>query len=142
MHLNDANEQRGARAAHGVTLLLGVWLLVGWAVLGHAYAERAVTTALIAGTVLIVLSIKQLLAGPAHWASVSLVWVGLALVAAPVVLRYGYTDRVDAAYANQIAIGLVVGAIGLWSARRTTPTTQRPRARGTDAAWRRAARER
>lgn len=49
---------------------------------------------------------------------VLLISSGLLLVLAPVVLRYGHTDRVVAAYVNDITVGLIVALAGLVAFRQ------------------------
>jgi hypothetical protein len=109
------------RAAHTLPLIAGGWLLFAGQVLGHGDAPRAVPVAVTLGLLLSAVSLLQLAKGPQHAPSVLLVWIGVALVAAPVLLRYGYIDRIAGAYVSQIVSGVVALAVGLWSSKVTTP---------------------
>lgn len=109
-----------------VVLLCGLWLLVGWWLLGYGYAQRAVTVDVLAAVVLLALSSLRLLAWSAsRGVPVLVMSTGMLLVIAPVVLRYGYLDRVVVAYINDIAVGLVVLAAGFWLSRQKAPTRRR-----------------
>lgn len=102
-----------------IVLAVGLWLLAGWWLLGYGYAHRAVTVEVLAGVVLLALSSFRLLAWSAsRGVPVLVMGTGLLLVIAPVVFRYGYLDRVVAAYVNDIAVGLLVLAAGFWLSRQ------------------------
>ncbi len=92
---------------------------MGWWLLGYGYAQRALTVDVLAAVVLLALSSLRLLAWSAsRGVPVLVMSTGMLLVIAPVVLRYGYLDRVVAAYVNDIAVGLVVLAAGFWLSRQ------------------------
>ena len=108
-----------SRAPALIVLVAALWLLAAWWLLGYGYAQRAVTVDVLAGLVLLALSAFRLLAWSAsRGVPVSVMSIGMLLVIAPIVLRYGYVDRVVAAYVNDIAVGLIVLAAGFWLSRQ------------------------
>lgn len=109
-----------ARVATGVVLGAAVWLLFGWFVLGYPDAQRAVFADVVLGLALAAVSAFQLVDRPGHRASVVVVWLGLLLALAPVVLQHGYVEPVVAAYVNDIVVGLVVVVSGAVAARATS----------------------
>ena len=115
--------RRGSRAAAVggapalVGLVAGGWLLLAPLLLDHRRASLAVELGL--GLALLVLATFRLLAPAASSGVPVLVTsVGLLLVIAPVVFRYGDTERVVSAYVNGILVGLVVTAAGLVMSRQ------------------------
>lgn len=109
-------------ATRPVTMLVlaaGVWLLVGWWILGYQGATRAVSADVVAGLVLTSLATMQLLSGASHLLSVLTVWTGLGVVLAPLALQYGYFEPVVPAFLNDLVVGVVVVGAGVVLARRT-----------------------
>ena len=102
-----------------LVLAAGAWLLVGWSILGYGDATRAVFVDVLAGLALMSLASVQLLYGPTHRLSVLMVWTGLAVALAPLVLQYGYVKPVVPAFANDLIVGVVVMGAGALLARRT-----------------------
>lgn len=103
-----------SRAPGLVCLAAGGWLLVAPWLLGHGDVRAPLAVDLGLGVVLVGLASFRLLARPASRGVPALATsAGLLLVIAPVVLRYGHTDRVVAAYVNDILVGLLVAAAGL-----------------------------
>lgn len=100
-------------------LALGAWLPVSWLVLGYEDASYGAAADVVLGLALLVVVGLQLADDwpPAVLRSLT-VWVGLLLVAAPVVVRAGEQGRSAAAYVNTMACGVLVVALGLWTARR------------------------
>ena len=122
---DGSTSSAAARAASGLVLLAGIWLLVGWLVLGYSEAQRAVPVDIGAGLALVALAGYQLLDRPSRRASSLVVWVGVLLVVAPFALQYGYLEPVVAAIVNQLVAGVVVIGAGIAAARAT------PRSRAT-----------
>lgn len=113
--------ESNARAVLSIVLVAGLWLLVSAQVLGYgAGGDRAVAVEIGAGIALVILSALQLATGASHRLSVLVVWVGVLLFVAPVVLRYGYLDRIEAAYVNDMLTAVVVIAAGVLAARWTS----------------------
>ncbi len=120
---------RGSRARSGtsaagrapalVCLVAGGWLLLAPWLLDHRGARAPLAVDLVLGVALLALATFRLLARSAsRGVPVLITSAGLLLVIAPVVLRYGHTDRVVAAYVNDILVGLLVAAAGLLLSRR------------------------
>lgn len=102
-----------------VCLVAGGWLLLAPWLLDHrgAWAPLAVEIGL--GLALVALATFRLLApGASRGVPVLATSAGLLLVIAPVVFRYGDTDRVVSAYVNDILVGLLVAAAGLVMSRQ------------------------
>ena len=106
------------RAPAMVCLVAGAWLLLAPWVLEYSGFAAPLSVDLGLGLVLIALAAFRLLAGDAsRGVPVLTTSAGLLLVIAPVVLRYGDTDRVVAAYVNDVLIGLLVAAAGVVMSR-------------------------
>lgn len=90
-----------------------------WLVARVRLRAPAVTVEVLASAGLLALSSLRLLAWSAsRGVPVLVMGIGLLLIIAPVVFRYGYLDRVVAAYVNDIAEGLVVLTAGFWLSRQ------------------------
>lgn len=114
-----ASAGAAGRAPELVCLAAGGWLLLAPWLLDYRGARAPLAVDLGLGVVLVVLATFRLLARPAsRGVPVLATSTGLLLVIAPVVLRYGHTDRVVAAYLNDILIGLLVAAAGLVMSRQ------------------------
>lgn len=121
----DRESSRGRARAVGagrapalVCLVAGAWLLLAPWVLDYSGFAAALSVDLGLGLVLVTLAAFALLAGDAgRGVPVLTTSAGLLLVIAPVVLRYGHTDRAVAAYVNDVLIGLLVAAAGFLMSR-------------------------
>lgn len=115
----------GTKAANGLVLVLGLWLMVSWLLYernrGFAFdGERHMYVGIIAGAWLMTFAAYQLLSGASRLASTLTVWTGIVLILLPIALRYGYLDRNALAYANHIITGLLVIGAGVYTSKRTT----------------------
>ena len=120
MARSEIGPRSATRAPLVVVLLAGAWLTVASRLLGYEEASRAVPVEVTAGIALVVLAGVQLIDVPSRSLSRLVVWTGAILVMAPVALRYGYIERIVPAYVNHIAVGLLVLAAGLVTARQAT----------------------
>ena len=108
------------KAAGGVSLGAGAWLLVSAFVLGYVDVTRALFVEVVSGLGLIALGFLLLRGLGGRLASIAVVWIGLLLAFLPVALRYAYFDREELAYVNGIVVGVVLMAVGVWSAKSVT----------------------
>ncbi|HEX5506529.1 MAG TPA: SPW repeat protein [Thermomicrobiales bacterium] len=118
-HTNDTLGP--VRAASGLNVLAGIWLIVAPWVLGYTSSE-AHWNEVIFG---IVVGILALIRFSAPLETVWLSWinflVGVWLIIAPFALVYT-TPR---AYWNEVGIGILVLLLALWSALMTQPCPRR-----------------
>lgn len=104
-----------ARVASGLNIVAGLWLLFApYVLLYGPAADAAVWNDLLVGAAVAVMALVRTLA-PLRWVWLS--WLnaalGVWLVAAPLVLDYG---PVGAAVWNDVAVGVIVLGLSLWSA--------------------------
>jgi hypothetical protein len=108
-----------SRVASVLNVLAGVWVIISPFVLGFSSSPAALWATLIPG--IVVLALAWIRANnPA--ANVGLSWVnvlaGIWLIIAPWVCRFALLHR---ATTNGVILGIVVGILGLWSARPAAP---------------------
>jgi hypothetical protein len=98
-----------------VNVVLGLWLIVSPWVLGYAMQTTPAWNAYVLGVIIAVAAIAALVAFHAweEWVNVVL---GIWLVVSPWIL--GFTT-LTAALWNQVVVGIVVGALALWSTMTT-----------------------
>lgn len=110
--------------ASGLNLLLGVWLIIAPWVLNYSAVDGAVWNQVTIGVVVAVLAVARV-AAPYRFAPLS--WVNAVLggwlVIAPFVLPYEEAGGAPAAVVwNDVLIGLLILALGVWSAVVTQRT--------------------
>ena len=110
------------KLASGLNIALGAWLAVASFILGYSGIAAARWNDIIVGLIILVLAWARV-ANPsrmtaASWTNVVL---GLWLIAAPFVLGYSGTA---APLWNDIIVGVVVAALGTWSALATRNVTE------------------
>lgn len=105
------------KAAGGVALVAAVWLGASAWILGYDDVSRAAVVQVVAALVLAALGFLLLRGLGGRLASIAVVWTGLFVAVLPVAMRYGYFDRAWAAYVNGIVVGVVLIAVGVWSAK-------------------------
>ena len=110
----------GAPAISAGLIAAGVWLLMAWAVLDYEQAQRAVFVDVAAGITLTTLGLLSLRHADSHRLWVAVAWAGTVLTIAPFALQYGDIQTVLTAYVNHAVIGLIVLAIGVWGAKKTS----------------------
>lgn len=115
------------RWTSGINLIAGLWLISAPFVLGYTYLTSALWNDVIVGIVVAAIAAVRV-AGPLRHASVS--WINAALgawlIVAPFVLTYsaqaaalaeqGDASGARSAATNDVLVGLVVLALGAWSA--------------------------
>ena len=111
----------GAPAVSAGLLAAGVWLLMAWAVLDYEQAQRAVFVDVAAGITLTTLGLLSLRHADSHRLWVLVAWAGAVLTIAPFALQYGDIQTVLSAYVNHAVVGVIVLAIGVWGAKKTSP---------------------
>ncbi len=95
-----------------VNFVLGLWLLVSPWMLAYAAHETATANAVIVGAAVAVAAAAAIYAFQLweEWANVALAaW----LIVSPWVLKF---EALQTATWNQVAVGIAVGALALWSA--------------------------
>jgi hypothetical protein len=108
-----------AGMASSLNIVAGAWLVISPFVLNFSMVMPAVWNAIIVGVIVAVLAAFR--ASSPHRA-VSLSWLqvllGLWLIVSPTVFDFSMSPR---AVGNMCVLGVIVAALGLWSALATPP---------------------
>jgi hypothetical protein len=111
--MTQMTDMLSRRWADAVVTLLGLWLVASPWVLGHVAQTAPTWNAWIVGLIITVAAVAALTAFHAwkEWVNAAL---GLWLVVSPWVP--GFAAALPMAMWNQVAIGVIVGALTLWTA--------------------------
>jgi hypothetical protein len=116
METRDLSPQ--IRTASGINIVLGVWLIISPWIYGYAHsAMNAMTSSVIVGILVLIFGILRY--NRPH-ARTALSWLNLILglwtLASPWIFRL--TDN-TAYIANSVIVGILVGALAIWSGSAT-----------------------
>ena len=118
---SEQTQNDQVKLVSGTNIVAGLWLLVAAFVLGYAGIAAALWNEILVGAAIAVLAWLRV-SNPERMTGLS--WtnavLGVWLIAAPFVLGYAATA---AAMWNEVIIGLVVAALGTWSAIATNQAT-------------------
>lgn len=111
------------KLASGLNVLAGIWEIIAPFLLGYAAAATPTTNAIIIGLVVAVLAaIRYFGAYQAAWLSWICAILGIWLIIAPFALGY---SGIAAATTNDIIVGIIIAALGTWSALASRTSTLR-----------------
>ena len=100
------------KLASGLNVLAGIWEVLAPFILGYAAEATPTTNAILVGLIVTVLAaIRFLGAYRAAWMSWVNAALGAWLIAAPFILGYFGTPRI-----NDIILGIIIAFFGTWSA--------------------------
>ena len=106
--------------SNGLMIVAAIWLIVAPFVLGFSDQSNVMWNSIIVGIIVGVLAAYHIWAEPGQsWPSWVNAVLGLWVIASPWV--YGNADMAEVMW-NGIIAGIIVAALGLWSALTTTPT--------------------
>lgn len=104
----------------GSNVVLGIWLIIAPFILGYTIITAAMWNDILVGLAVVILAGIRVSRPTANsWLSWANVVLGVWLIIAPFAL--GYTGTI--ALWNDMVVGLVVAAFGVWSALVTPDTT-------------------
>lgn len=107
---NDSRSQ--IKSASGFNLLLGLWLIIAPFLLSYATSASRGNDITIGIIVALLAAFRLLGVYRAAWLSWLNALLGIWLIIAPFVLRYGSSS----ALWNDVIVGLFIAFLGLWSA--------------------------
>jgi len=118
--MDTEKTRNNVRTASGINIAAGVWLLASPFVLGFADSVDALWNFLIVGLIVLVLAAIRISQWAEHaWMSWVNVGLGVWLIIAPFIMGFGNTVMW-----NSIIAGLVVAAMGGWSASASQSGSQ------------------
>lgn len=117
--MTDRDYAGQARTASGINVLLGIWLIISPWVFGYAYASgnAPLWNSVVVGALVLILAATRF--SSPHTAA-GLSWTNLVLglwtIASPWIYEY---DRIGSAAWDNIATGIAIMLVALWSAGMT-----------------------
>lgn len=106
------------RIASALTAVAALWLLVAPFVLGYSSLTAPTATDIIVGTLVLILSgVRWSAPSQAIGLSWAIAGLGIWLILAPFVFGYA---TISAPTSNQMGMGVVIAALGTWSALAAT----------------------